>query len=151
MPVISKSALLMVPADIAYEVVIDVAAYPLFLPACQSTQVISQPSELELTASVTVGGRIGGKAIEETFVTHNQHQPGERVDMSLSQGPFERLEGHWQFTRLSDVGCKVEVTIDYVPRGILGRMLSKLAEPMANRMVDAFSERIEVVWSRQQV
>ena len=150
MPVITKSALLMVPVQAAYDVVVDVAAYPQFLPACRATQVISQPSDLELTASVTVGGSIGGRQIEETFVTQNQHQPGERVEMTLSQGPFERLQGHWSFTRLGNIGCKVEVTIDYVPRGLLARMLSKLAEPMANRLVDAFSDRIESQHALQQ-
>ena len=150
MPVISKSALLMVPVQTAYDVVVDVAVYPLFVPACRAVQIISQPSDLELTASVTVGGSVGGRSIEETFVTHNQHKPGERVDMSLNQGPFERLEGHWQFTRLSDEGCKVELIIEYEPRGMLARILSKLAEPMANRLVDAFSQRIEGVWAEQQ-
>ena len=150
MPVITKSALLMVPVETAYAVVVDVAAYPQFLPACRDTRVISQPSVDELTASVTVGGTVGGKSIEETFVTHNRHEPGQRVDMLLSQGPFDRLEGHWLFTQLGDIGCKVEVTIDYVPRGLLARLLSTLADPMANRLVDAFSDRIEDTWARRQ-
>ena len=149
MPVITKSALLMVPVNVAYDVVIDVASYPLFLPACQETQIISQSPD-GLTASVTVGGTLAGQTFDETFVTHNLHNPNERVTMQLHEGPFEYLSGSWQLTGFGEVGCKVEVSIDYAPRGLLARLLAKFAEPMANKMVDAFSQRIELVYLQHQ-
>lgn len=149
MPVITKSALLMVPVDVAYHVVVDVASYPMFLPACQDTQIISENPD-GLTASVTVGGSLAGQSFDETFVTHNQHRPHQQVTMQLHEGPFEYLSGSWQLTGLGDMGCKVEVRIDYAPKGLLARLLAKFAEPMANKMVDAFSERIEWVHAQQQ-
>lgn len=134
----------MVPVEVAYRVVVDVASYPEFLPACHATQIIEQ-EESGLTASVTVGGRVGGKTLEERFVTRNVHIPNQQIDMTLSDGPFEKLEGRWVFKQLGEVGCKIEVTIEYVPRGVLARLLSALVDPMASRLVDAFSQRIESV------
>ena len=145
---ISRSALLMVPVEVAYEVVVDVASYPEFLPACLATTIIETQSQ-GLTASVTVGGRVAGRAIEETFVTRNAHVLNEQIDMSLSDGPFEKLEGKWLFKKLGDQGCKIEVTINYTPKGLLARMLSTLVDPMASKMVDAFSQRIELAASRR--
>ena len=144
MPSISKSALLEVPVEVAYNVVIDVEQYPQFLPACRDVQ-ISSSAETGLTAAVTVGGSVGGRAIEETFVTRNQHRPHTGVFMALEEGPFERLEGQWTFKALGDIGCRVDVLIHYEPRGLLARMLAGLIEPMANRMVDAFTQRIQTV------
>ena len=60
----------------------------------------------------------------------------------MQQGPFEHLEGEWSFTPLGDIGCRIDLRIEYLPKGVLTRLLSGLADRVANRLVDAFSERI---------
>ena len=137
MALVRKSALLEVPVDFAYQVVLDVARYPEFLPGCDEVTVLETTLD-GLVAEV----RVAGKGLRESFITSNTHLPNEAVRMSLREGPFERLEGEWVFTPLGDIGCRVDMHIDFVARGLLARLLSTLADRVADRMVDAFSQRI---------
>lgn len=137
MPSLVRSALLEVPPSAAYDVVIDVTQYPEFLPGCTGVSVL-QTTPQGLVAQVSVRGA----GVQESFVTSNTHTPNELVVMTLQEGPFERLEGRWTFTALGDIGCRIDMHIDYEPKGVLARILSKLDNRVANKMVDAFSERI---------
>ncbi len=134
---LERSALLEAPVALAFEVIADVASYPEFLPGCQAVKVL-ETSASGLVAEVSVAGR----GIHESFVTANEHRPGEAIVMSLRDGPFERLEGEWLFTRLGELGCRVDIRIEFVPKGIVARLLSGFADRLANRLVDAFSQRI---------
>ena len=137
MRTLQRTALLEVPPATAYSVVIDVLRYPDFLPGCEAVQVL-EVTDAGLVAEVAVAG----KGLTETFVTQNRHQPHEAVFMSLQQGPFERLEGQWLFTPLGTIGCRVDLRIEYLPKGLVAKLLSGLADKLANRLVDAFSARI---------
>lgn len=139
MPELFRSALLEVPPSAAYAVVIDVVRYPEFLPGCKAVSVLETTAR-GLVAQVSVSGA----GIKESFVTNNIHTLDKLVVMSLQEGPFERLEGKWTFTALGDLGCRIDLHIDYEPKGLLSRILGKLANRVANKMVDAFSERIDV-------
>ena len=138
MTTLERSALLEAPVALAYDVIADVARYPEFLPGCESVLVLETTST-GLVAEVSVAGR----GIHESFVTANEHRPQEAIVMSLRDGPFERLEGEWLFTRLGDLGCRVDIRIEFVPKGIVARLLGGFADRLANRLVDAFSERIQ--------
>ena len=144
MNTIERTALLEVPATFAYDVVIDVVHYPDFLPGCKAVQVL-HATDTGLVAKVAVVGA----GLHESFVTENQHTSGEAVSMSLREGPFERLEGEWVFTALGDVGCRVDLRIEYQPKGLVARLLSGLADRVANRLVDAFVARIVDQHQRQ--
>ena len=121
----------------AYAVIVDVVQYPTFLPGCEAVQVLETTAD-GLIAEVAVSG----KGLHESFITANVHRPGESVVMSLQEGPFEYLQGQWQLTPLGEVGCKVHLIIEYVPKGVVARVLSGLAERIANRLVDAFTTQI---------
>ncbi len=133
---LSRSALLEVPAEIAYQVVADVTRYPEFLPGCEQVE-IKKTRKDGLVAKVTVSG----KGLTQSFVTTNTHTPNS-ILMSLKEGPFKSLEGAWYFSPIGDVGCRIEVRLVFEAKGLLARMLSGLAENVANRMVDAFTQRI---------
>ena len=138
MTTLQRSALLEAPVARAYDVIADVSRYPEFLPGCESVTVLETTSS-GLVAEVYVAGR----GVHESFVTANEHRPQEAIVMSLRDGPFERLEGEWLFTRLGDLGCRVDIRIEFVPKGIVARLLGGFADRLANRLVDAFSERIQ--------
>lgn len=134
---IFRSALVEAPPSAAYAVVVDVERYPEFLPNCSAVQVL-ESTDSGLVAAVTVVG----KGLSEQFVTSNRHQQDQSVLMSLREGPFKHLEGEWVFTPLGDLGCRIDMRLEFVPRGLLARLLSGLADSVANRLVDAFSERV---------
>ena len=137
MKTLERSALLEVPAPVAYAVIVDVVKYPDFVVGCEQVDIL-QTTPGGLVAQVSVAG----KGLHESFVTENTHQPFESVVMSLREGPFEVLEGRWQLTPLGDLGCRVDLCIDFVPKGIVARILSSFTDRIADRLVDSFSDRI---------
>ena len=134
---LEKSALLEVPPACAYDVVVDVLRYPEFLPGCEAVEILEQHE-----GGVVAKVHVAGKGVRDSFVTTNRHTPYEAVHMSLREGPFDVLEGLWLITPLGDLGCRIDMHIEYVPRGVLARVLSGLANRIADRMVDAFSQRM---------
>ena len=139
MPTIRKSALLEVPVELAYAVVADVEAYPEFLPSCDGVQVLSRADDV-IRARVEVSGM----GLAHAFVTKNKHT-STGITMSLVEGPFERLEGQWSFTAISDLGCRIEVAVDFKVGGLLGSVFAPMADQVADKLVQAFCLRIEAV------
>ncbi len=134
---VKKSALLEAPLEVAYKVVADVERYPEFLPGCHTVE-IRKCEEDVVEAKVTVQG----SGMTHAFVTTNTNE-SKSIKMVLKEGPFKRLVGAWSFKAIGDLGCRVEIEIDYELAGGLDLMLGGLVRPLTNKMVDAFSHRIE--------
>jgi ribosome-associated toxin RatA of RatAB toxin-antitoxin module len=80
---------------------------------------------------------IGG--LHTWFTTENQLSPPHRIEMILRDGPFRRLEGHWQFHALDESACKVTLTLDFEPQSrLLTPALTLGFQGLADRMVDDF-------------
>lgn len=142
MPVVNKSALVPYTAEQMFGLVVDVAAYPQFLPWCSATSVLSR-SESELCGELEVA-RIG---IHQKFSTCNKLYPYERIDLSLREGPFQKLHGSWRFTPLGDAACKVELSLEFEFSGkLINAAFGKVFSHIANTMVSAFCARAHEVY-----
>ncbi|GAA3588549.1 MULTISPECIES: type II toxin-antitoxin system RatA family toxin [Marinobacter] len=142
---IEKTALVMHSAQRMFELVNDVARYPDFLPWCEGTEIHEQ-TELELMASLQVAK--GG--VRQRFTTRNQLRAPDVIDMTLVDGPFRNLSGHWKFLALDENACKVLLRLEFE----LSNSLSKMAfgavfSQAANTMVDAFCRRADVVYGER--
>ena len=133
----------MAPVTTAYQVVADVQAYAEFLPGCEAVEVLETrilPEGIsEVVAKVTAASR----GLRQEFITTNRCQPSQRIQMSLLEGPFERLEGCWTFQALGDEGCRVALDLEFVAKGLLMKTLGGVVGSVSDRMVDAFAERIQ--------
>ena len=140
---VERSLLLLVPASAAYQVVADVQAYGEFLPGCDSVEVLQERTleygVSEVTARVTASAR----GLRQEFVTVNRCQPFERIQVQLQEGPFDRLDGCWTFKPVGDEGCRVELELEFIAKGLLMKTLSGVLGSVSDRMVDAFAERIQ--------
>ena len=63
--------------------------------------------------------------------------------MRLQEGPFDRLDGCWTFKPVGDEGCRVELELEFIAKGLLMKTLSGVLGSVSDRMVDAFAERIQ--------
>jgi ribosome-associated toxin RatA of RatAB toxin-antitoxin module len=142
---VERSLLLLVPVSTAYQVVADVSAYPEFLPGCDAVEVLQEQLLDEGVSEVTAKVIASARGLRQEFVTVNTCQPFERIEMNLKEGPFELLDGCWTFKPLSDEGCKVELTLEFVAKGMLMKTLSGVLGPVSDRMVDAFAQRIQAL------
>jgi hypothetical protein len=65
--------------------------------------------------------------IRQHFTTRNTLRDGESILMELVEGPFQHLQGLWQFTPLGDFGCKVEFSLRYE---FSSKLLEKVIGPV---------------------
>jgi ribosome-associated toxin RatA of RatAB toxin-antitoxin module len=139
---VKRSALLPYPAAAIFGLVADVERYPEFLPWCRSAQVLAREGD-GITARLTLASGLA----RATFTTRNRHVPGRSVAMSLVDGPFDALEGRWDFTPVGDAGTRVDLVVRFTTSGIAGALaLGPAFEAACNRLVDAFSRRAQQVF-----
>ncbi len=144
MKTVKKSVLIWYSPAEMYRLVIDVDAYPQFLPWCDKARVVSH-EENGMLAEIG----IAFSGIHQTFSTRNTHVPDRQVIINLVNGPFSKLEGDWKFLPLGDEtqrACKVELTLTYGFDNALGRLISPVFDKIAGSMVDAFVKRAKQVY-----
>jgi ribosome-associated toxin RatA of RatAB toxin-antitoxin module len=139
---IRRSALVLHPAMDMFRLVQDVPAYPDFLTWCIESKVHEQSAEHQLATLVV---RISG--MTQTFTTHNRFVPGERLTLSLVDGPFQRLAGEWLFEPLGSEGSKVTLVLNFeFANKMLSAAFRRGFTHIADRMVSEFSRRADHVY-----
>jgi len=136
---IKRSALVLHSAMDMFRLVQDVPAYPEFLTWCLSSEVHEQTAEQQLASLVV---KVSG--ITQAFTTRNRFVPGERLTLSLVDGPFRHLSGDWHFDALGSKGSKVTLVLSF---DFSNRMLSSAFRRgfarIADRLVLEFSQRAD--------
>lgn len=145
MKTVHKSVLLWHSAHEMFALVTDVPSYPQFLPWCDRADVLEHaPAGMVARVGIALGG------IRQAFTTRNTHVDDRQVDMALVDGPFSRLDGHWQFTPLGDGSqraCKVEFTLNYdFSSQTLAALVGPVFDKIAGSLVDAFVKRADQVY-----
>ena len=141
---VNRSALVPFSARQMFDVVNDVAAYPEFLPWCVKSRIHAE-DDLHMLAELT----IAKAGMQQSFTTRNQLLPYKSIQMELVKGPFKRLTGLWTFKQLGEEGCKVVMDMRFdVDSGLFNRTLAGIFGMAADKMVDAFCARAEVIYDQ---
>ena len=144
MKTVEKSVLIWFTAQEMFDLVVDVPAYPQFLPWCDQTQILST-EDAGMTARI--GMAFGG--LHKSVTTRNTHVPGRQVQLELIDGPFKQLDGVWNFTPLGDEqACRVELKLTYSFDSMFGALVGPVFDRIASTLVDAFVKRAEAVYVR---
>ena len=142
---VNRSALVPFPANFMFQIVNDVAAYPEFLPWCGGVEIHRQSDHL-MEASI----QMQMTGLNQRFKTRNTLVPGKSIKMTLLDGPFESLEGEWQFVAIAEEGCKVELLLNFeIKQGLAAKILKPAFSRIANTMVDSFCERARNIYDCQ--
>lgn len=138
---VNKSVLVEHPAGAMFALVDQVEDYPVFLPWCGGTEVKWRD---ELTTVATI--HIDYMGVKQSFTTENSKQAPTEMNLTLQDGPFSHLQGHWRFLALGETACKIEFALNYT---FSSRMLETLLAPVFNHItntfVDAFVNRADKV------
>lgn len=136
---IERTALVTHSAQNMYSLVHDVESYPEFLRWCTFARVHEQDAESQLAS---LGVRVAG--IKQQFKTRNSLIPGERLELSLVDGPFRSLSGEWNFRSFGEKGSKVSLTLnfDFAP-GLLSTAFQNGFKKIADRLVQEFCQRAD--------
>lgn len=138
-----KSVLVPYPAQEMFDLVSDVGSYPRFLPWCGGASVELQDDGTRLAqVQIVFGG------LRQSFTTRNRHNPGERIDMSLHDGPFRSLTGAWVFLPLNDRACKVSFTLSYhFSTKLMEKLVGPVFEQITTSLIDAFVQRADALYA----
>lgn len=143
MTIITRSALVLYSPDQMFDLVNDVESYPSFLPWCRSSKVISKsPEEVIASLDLAKGG------IHHVFTTRNRLIHDESIQIALVNGPFEHLEGLWQFDMIGDnQGCRVTLNMDFeFSNRIISMALGPIFTQISGSLVDAFCKRAQDIY-----
>ena len=140
---VNRSALVPYSAAQMYELVKDVEAYPAFLPWCNYAEVHIRETEF-IEASL----ELRRANISKRFRTRNHLRENEFLGIELVGGPFRHMSGGWTFRQLGDVGCKVELTLDFefeskATDAVFGRFF----EHTCNALVDSFTQQAAKIYA----
>jgi len=124
-----------------FDLVNDIKTYPQFLPGCLSSTLVSQTDE-----TIVATLEVGKGPVKQSFTTKNTLKNVNRIEMSLVEGPFKKLNGVWVFTHLSDDSCKIALSLEFELNGMLKLAFGGVFSQVANSMVEAFSNRAKVVY-----
>lgn len=125
------------PVDKMFAVVMDIEAYPDFLPwVAGATVLTSQDGELTAELVADLAGT------HHTFRTIDRYITNKLVEIRLLDGPFRFLESIWTFEQTGDDQCKVHFSIEFEFRNM---MLDLVASPIfttaCKSMVQSFEKR----------
>jgi ribosome-associated toxin RatA of RatAB toxin-antitoxin module len=148
---LERSALLAFSAEDLYALVNEVEAYPAFLPGCVAAQVEWREVSAD-DGSERIRARLAFrvKGLSDSFATENRGDPGRRIAMRLTQGPFRELEGTWEFVPLSERACKVSLRLSLE---FGNRLMETTLSPWINRAIsgvmEAFRLRAEQLYGQR--
>ncbi|MFO7481647.1 type II toxin-antitoxin system RatA family toxin [Oceanibaculum nanhaiense] len=132
-----------------FDLVADVERYPEFLPWCLGARIRKREPAL-LVADLI----IGFKMVRERFTSRVAlDQPGMRIDVTYTEGPFKYLNNHWIFLPAEGAGeggaegCLIDFYVDFEFRSVLlQKMMSVLFNEAVRRMVGAFETRAHALY-----
>jgi len=120
-----------------YGLVIDIPAYPQFLPWVAEARVLQQTHD---TITAELVAELAG--MRYRFSTIDRLMPNKLVEIRLQEGPFKFLESVWSFDSIDDQRCCVRFSIEFAFKNM---MLDMVASPLfstaCRTMVSAFEKR----------
>ncbi|MBP2298440.1 type II toxin-antitoxin system RatA family toxin [Azospirillum picis] len=120
-----------------YDLVADVEKYPEFLPWCLAARIRKREGDVMFADLI-----IGFKMVRERFTSRVElNEPGCRIDVQYTDGPFQYLNNHWIFSDHPN-GCCVDFFVDFEFRSkMLQKIMGLLFNEAVRRMVQAFETR----------
>ncbi|WP_207459611.1 type II toxin-antitoxin system RatA family toxin [Azospirillum sp. SYSU D00513] len=137
MPTHAEQKVLPYTPEQMYRLVADVERYPEFLPWCMAARIRRREGNV-LYADLV----IGFKMVRERFTSRVElNEPGCRIDVQYTEGPFQYLNNHWIF-KPHEKGCCVDFFVDFEFRSkMLQKIMGLLFNEAVRRMVQAFETR----------
>jgi len=140
LPSHSESRILPYSPNFIYAIVADVERYPEFVPWCAGLRILSREPKPwgELLFAETL---VGYKALRERYTSRVELEPYRRIDVTETEGPFQRLENHWRFASATG-GARIDFSILFEFKSrILGRVAGAALGLVMMQMTHAFEAR----------
>ncbi len=135
------------PVKHVFDVVMDIAAYPEFLPWVADARVLSRQDDA-LTAELVADF----KGIRQAFRTIDRFVPNKRVEIRLLEGPFRFLESVWLFEETGEHVCRIHFSIEFEFKSMmLGVVASPIFGHACMTMAHVFEKRAMALYRKENV
>lgn len=133
------------PAKHMFDVVMDIEAYPEFLPWVAESRVLTRTGH-ELTAELVADF----KGLRQPFRTVDRFVPGKLVEIRLLEGPFRFLESVWTFEERDEEACRVHFSIEFEFKSMmLGMVASPIFGHACMTMAHVFEKRAMQLYRKE--
>jgi ribosome-associated toxin RatA of RatAB toxin-antitoxin module len=144
MTVVKRTRSVKYSCEEMFNLVNEIEHYADFLPYC-SQSLIHHRDQDEVQATLV----INAAGVSKSFTTRNRLQLNKMIEIRLIDGPFKHLEGFWRFDEEPDGGCKVSFDLEFeFASRMFSVLLGSIFEQVTNKMIDAFCERAEQVYGK---
>lgn len=127
-----------------FNLVLDVAKYPEFLPWCVATRVKSK--DTTESGQMVADMAVGFKMLQERYTSRITFEHPHHIHITDIGGPFKKLETDWRFIPTAD-GCEVDFQIDFEFRStLLEKVMGGVFTDAAHKMMQAFVSRAETIY-----
>lgn len=148
MPVFKTERLVRHRPEQMFDLVADIEKYPLFVPLCEALKVRRRVNAGDDGVEILVADMtVSYKVLRETFTSRvTLDRPRLHIIAEYIDGPFSRLENHWQFTGAGE-GAVVSFSIDYEFKSrTLALVMGAVFDAAFRRFAEAFERRAEAVY-----
>jgi len=130
-----------------FDLVMDLKAYPDFVPHCRGVRVFSRTLDHSGNAVIVSRMTVGFPPVEVGYTNRTVgDQQGRRITVESVDGPLEFLNVVWNFEPEGEDGTVIEFSADYeFSSRVLAAMASRMFEIMFGEIVDAFETRADRV------
>lgn len=144
MPSHAETRVLPFSAEQMFDLVLDVAKYPEFLPWCAATRVKSR--DAGEAGQMLADMAVGFKMLQERYTSRITFERPSHIHVTDVGGPFKTLETDWRFTPTAE-GCEVDFQIDFAfSSALLEKVMGAVFNEAAHKMMRAFVSRAEKVY-----
>lgn len=137
MPSHQEKRILPYSAEQLFDLVMDIAKYPEFLPWCIGARINTRDKN-EVNADVI----IGYKMFRERFSSRVHFIRPNAIEVEYLKGPMRHLQNKWVFTNMRAGQCEVDFYVDF---SLESKLFEKLVDQFFHKalvkMINAFETR----------
>ena len=122
-----------------YTLVADISNYSEFLPYCKSSGIEDFSNGI-----VTGFIELEFQGIVKKVITKNTLVLNKKITMELINGPFNQLQGEWDFHEITENSSKISLSLQYeLKSAFYSTVVSMLVKKVTNQVIESFITRAE--------
>jgi coenzyme Q-binding protein COQ10 len=137
------SNLVAYPWSDLFDLVLDMARYPQFVPYCRAVKLLSRRVE-EPQLTIIVSRMTVGFSIFEIGYTNRTIADtiARRIDVEALDGPLRYLRAHWRFEPRGEAQTELCFSVDYeFSNLVLASVAERVFAGMFSKILNAFEQR----------
>jgi ribosome-associated toxin RatA of RatAB toxin-antitoxin module len=126
-----------VAMSIIFNLINNIEEYPKFLPWCKKTEVTKESENLQIGKIF-----ISKSFINWSFSTKNIIDRNKSISLSLIDGPFDKLDGSWNFKEIDDNNTLVSLEINYkFKNSLIELSIEPIFTTIMNSILESFVDQ----------